>query len=74
MANLGTYDPVNKGTIRVCCMTMNMADRLRLLACPSEVVPLVRATILKNWELGVQVERGYNGSHEFKLKGKSKMF
>lgn len=69
MANYGAYDPVNKGTIRICCMTMNMADRLRLLACPEEVIPLIRETIQKNWEPGVQVERSYNGSHEFKMKG-----
>lgn len=69
MANFGEYDPVNKGVVRVCCMTLNMSDRLRLLACPQEVVPLIRETIVKNWEAGIQVERGYNGSHEFKMKG-----
>ncbi|ODN00915.1 hypothetical protein Ocin01_05757 [Orchesella cincta] len=69
MSHFGSYEPVNNSAIRVCCLTMNMADRLRLLACPPEVVPLIRAAIKKFWHGGIQGERAYHGSHEFKLIG-----
>ncbi len=68
MANFGTYEPANKSQYQVCCITMNMGDRLRLLACPAEVIPLIRECIQASWGK-IQDERPYNGSHEFKLKG-----
>lgn len=68
MANYGKYEPVNKTEYQVCCITMNMGDRLRLLACPPEIIPLIRESIQTSWGK-VQDERPYNGSHEFKLKG-----
>jgi len=68
MANYGQYEPVNKTQYQVCCITMNMGDRLRLLACPPEIIPLIRDSIQQTWGK-VQEERPYHGSHEFKLKG-----
>lgn len=45
-----------------------MGDRLRLLACPTEVIPVIRESIQATWGK-IQDERAYHGSHEFKLKG-----
>lgn len=68
MANYGTHEPAIKSEYQVCCITMNLRDRLRLLACPPDLTPLIRTCILETWG-PVQSEREYHGSHEFKLKG-----
>jgi len=68
MASFGKYDPVNNSEYQVCCITMNMGDRLRLLACPPDVIPLIRVAVQQSWGK-IQDERPYHGSHEFKLRG-----
>ncbi|CAJ2502280.1 Uu.00g096740.m01.CDS01 [Anthostomella pinea] len=50
-------------------LSMHSFDRLRLLGFPSEIQQLVRQTLQAHWPRGVQEERPYGGSYEFKLKG-----
>lgn len=46
-----------------------MTDRIRLLNFPPEINDLIRQAIITTWVRGVQAERDYGGSYEFKLKG-----
>ncbi|KAJ8515184.1 hypothetical protein ONZ45_g7370 [Pleurotus djamor] len=51
------------------CMSMNMYDRLRFIQFPVEHINTIRTAIQQSWAKGIQEERNYHGSHEFKLKG-----
>lgn len=68
MTNYNKYEPLSSQQYQVCCITMNMTDRLRLLACPPEIIPLMRECINQCWGQ-IQDERSYYGSHEFKIRG-----
>ncbi|KAF9548337.1 hypothetical protein EC957_006833 [Mortierella hygrophila] len=53
---------------RVCCITLNEGDKLRLVGVPNELVPHVRAGIMRGWGK-IQREQNYSGAHEFKMVG-----
>lgn len=53
---------------RVCCITLNESDKLRLIGVPNELVPHLRAGIIRSWGK-IQREQNYSGAHEFKLSG-----
>ncbi|KAG0046223.1 hypothetical protein BGZ90_008233 [Linnemannia elongata] len=53
---------------RVCCITLNEGDKLRLIGVPNELVPHVRAGIIRSWGK-IQREQNYSGAHEFKMSG-----
>lgn len=46
-----------------------MSDRLRLLSLPQEVTDAIRTSIKQTWPRGIQEERDYYGSREFKMNG-----
>lgn len=46
-----------------------MSDKIRLLHLPVEQRDAVRDSIKRTWPRGIQRERDYYGSHEFKLSG-----
>jgi hypothetical protein len=50
-------------------LSLHMNDRLRALQFPDEIIRDMRGVILNSWRLGIQGERIYAGSHEFKLRG-----
>ncbi|KAF2002479.1 hypothetical protein P154DRAFT_462494, partial [Amniculicola lignicola CBS 123094] len=50
-------------------LSMHREDRLRFLSFPSPIVTLCRTTILNVWARGIQAEKEYGGSQEFKLYG-----
>lgn len=50
-------------------VTMNQSDRLRLIRFTDRETTLLRQSISANWPKGIQDERVYHGSYEFKLKG-----
>ncbi|KIJ55632.1 hypothetical protein M422DRAFT_24205 [Sphaerobolus stellatus SS14] len=51
------------------CITLNMSDRLRLIRFPPHVVDRIRVVLERKWLRGIQSERGYANTHEFKLHG-----
>jgi hypothetical protein len=51
------------------CVTMNESDRLRFIQFSKEEVDALRNVIASAWPKGIQEERNYHGSWEFKLKG-----
>jgi len=44
-------------------------DRVRLLNAPPGIVTHIEAAICSGWVKGIQDQRDYGGSHEFKIKG-----
>ncbi len=50
-------------------LSMHENDRLRLLQFSSDETQTIRDTISISWPNGIQSERDYYGSHEFKLRG-----
>ncbi|KAG0276180.1 hypothetical protein BGZ97_010146, partial [Linnemannia gamsii] len=53
---------------RVCCITLNEGDKLRLIGVPNELVPHLRAGIIRTWGK-IKREQNYSGAHEFKMSG-----
>ena len=56
------------------CITLNMMDRIRLINFPPQYIDVARRAILANWPLGIQEERPYGRSIEFKLRGTPWLF
>lgn len=50
-------------------VSLHMSDRIRLLGLPIAQRDALRASIQRTWPRGIQDEREYHGSHEFKLNG-----
>lgn len=50
-------------------VSLHMSDRIRLMQFPQEVCDAVRNSLRETWPQGIQAEREYNGSLEFKMKG-----
>ena len=55
-------------TARVCVITLNESDKIRLIATQPELVQGVRQAIHCGWGK-IQREQDYAGAHEFKLDG-----
>lgn len=53
----------------VCTISLNMTDRIRLIGVPPNLGPIIRDAIKRGWGNGIQSEREYHGTHEFKLSG-----
>ncbi|KAG0262606.1 hypothetical protein BGZ95_003992 [Linnemannia exigua] len=53
---------------RVCCITLNETDKIRLLGVPHVLVIPIRNAIISSWGQ-IQSEQVYYGAHEFKLLG-----
>ncbi|KAG0259243.1 hypothetical protein BGZ95_004736 [Linnemannia exigua] len=54
---------------RVCCITLNEGDKIRLIGVPTELVAHLRAGINRSWTGKISREQDYNGAHEFKMHG-----
>ncbi|KAF9163470.1 hypothetical protein DFQ26_002488 [Actinomortierella ambigua] len=63
-----TIPPAAQMQFSVCCISLNMSDRIRLLGCPAQIVPPIREAIKSAWGQ-IQSESSYCGAHEFKLLG-----
>lgn len=50
-------------------MSFNMRDRIRLIDAPSFAPLCIKNAIQSQWPNGIQDQRDYNGSIEFKLSG-----
>ncbi|KAK5164360.1 uncharacterized protein LTR77_010056 [Saxophila tyrrhenica] len=50
-------------------VSLHMGDRIRLMGLPPEITAAIRSTLQQTWPNGIQDERGYHGSVEFKLRG-----
>jgi hypothetical protein len=50
-------------------ISLHKTDRIRLLQFPPENIAAIRDVIKKNWGSGIQEERTYANSHEFKCLG-----
>lgn len=53
---------------RVCCITLNEADKMRLIGTPPEITHAIRLAIRQGWG-AIQREQNYAGAHEFKMLG-----
>ncbi|KAF9281508.1 hypothetical protein BGZ68_006609 [Mortierella alpina] len=53
---------------RVCCISLNGADKLRLIGTPPELTNPIRAAITTSWG-PIQEESNYHGTHQFKIRG-----
>jgi len=51
------------------CVTMNEDDLLRFIQFSKEEIEGIRSVIATSWSNGIQNERDYHGSWEFKLRG-----
>lgn len=51
------------------CLSLHLTDRIRLLDFPEVTIDFFRAVIREHWTSGIQYERDYAGSFEFKLRG-----
>ena len=51
------------------CISLHMDDRIRLLQFSQELRNAVRTSILNTWPEGIQNEREFHGSWEFKMSG-----
>ncbi len=51
-------------------LSLHMSDRLRLVQFPPDDVSAVRDVLRGVWRDGIQAERPYSVSHEFKLRGR----
>ncbi|KAJ2968741.1 hypothetical protein NQ176_g9032 [Zarea fungicola] len=50
-------------------LSLHMSDRLRFVQFDKEDLLAVRAVIIRVWRDGIQAERNYSVSYEFKLRG-----
>lgn len=50
-------------------LSLHMSDRLRLMHFDNDDLAAVRAVLLRAWSWGIQAERPYSCSYEFKLRG-----
>jgi hypothetical protein len=50
-------------------ISLHKTDRIRLLHFPPEDITAIRNVIKQNWPSGIQDERPYANSHEFKCRG-----
>jgi len=50
-------------------ISFNMGDRIRLIGAPSQFTAVVKDAIQSQWSQGIQDQREYYGSMEFKLSG-----
>jgi hypothetical protein len=50
-------------------ISLHKSDRIRLLQFPPEDITAIRDVIKQNWPSGIQEERTYANSHEFKCLG-----
>lgn len=50
-------------------LSLHEMDKLRLIQFSSADISMVRETIKRVWSSGIQAERTYSVSHEFKLRG-----
>jgi hypothetical protein len=55
---------------RFASVSLHMTDRLRFLNFPVPIIDKCRTSIRTTWRRGIQAERLYGGSHEFKVFGK----
>ncbi|KAG0335722.1 hypothetical protein BG004_008351, partial [Podila humilis] len=53
---------------RICCITLNEADKIRLIGCPPDITNGIRLAIRQGWG-AIQRESDYSGAHEFKIMG-----
>ncbi|CAF1273142.1 unnamed protein product [Didymodactylos carnosus] len=60
--------PAKTDEIQICCISLNMMDRIRLIAVPTPLVYQIRNAINNSWGQ-IQNERSYHGTHEFKVFG-----
>lgn len=60
--------PAEYEGIEVCSISLNMADRIRLIGLPVNVVDAMRTAISNSWGK-IQNEGDYHSAYEFKLKG-----
>lgn len=64
--------PVIAEGIKICCITLNSADCIRLVAFPVDLRNVIRLAIHRGWG-EIQQEREAYGSYEFKCRGMSSM-
>lgn len=50
-------------------VSLHMSDRIRFVQFPKEDLAVIRNTIQTHWYKGIQAERPYGPSYEFKLRG-----
>ena len=51
------------------CLSLHQSDRIRMMQFPPEDVSAIRGIIQRSWSKGIQNERVYSSSYEFKLSG-----
>ncbi|KAF9918142.1 hypothetical protein FBU30_000360 [Linnemannia zychae] len=62
------YLPDTPAPPRVCCITLNETDKIRLLGVPYNLIIPLRHAITSSWGV-IQAEQTYYGAHEFKMLG-----
>ncbi|KAJ3181344.1 hypothetical protein HDU85_003658 [Gaertneriomyces sp. JEL0708] len=52
-----------------CCISLHEGDKLRILNFPAALVDPFRYVLQTAWHRGIQSEKDYGGSYQFKMKG-----
>lgn len=63
------YDALSSIKTSFASISLHQTDRLRLLQFPPNEIACIRNFIKQNWPKGIQEERPYAKSHEFKFPG-----
>ncbi|KAF8954505.1 hypothetical protein BGZ46_002889 [Entomortierella lignicola] len=63
-----SYPEASTVQVRICCISLNESDKIRLIAAPPDLTLPIREAIKRSWGT-IQRERNYNGAHEFKVLG-----
>lgn len=66
-SSLGTSSPVIDTPVG--CISLHDKDKLRVTNLPQDVMDILRSVIQCSWARGIQSEKRYSVSYEFKLRG-----
>jgi hypothetical protein len=53
----------------VSCISLHERDKIRVMNLTDDAIALLRTVIQSSWKRGIQSERTYSASYEFKLNG-----
>lgn len=66
-SSLGTTSSVIANPVG--CISLHDKDKLRVTNLPQDVMDILRTVIQCSWARGIQSEKRYSVSYEFKLRG-----
>ena len=65
----GFRSRMNMVVTPVSCISLHERDKIRVMNLADDTITLLRTVIQSSWRRGIQSERTYSASYEFKLNG-----